>query len=354
MSGEQELPQPVLVARRSSLVARFGRRGFLAGAGLAACALLVGDRLIRGGVRGLPVPVDQPLLARYLAALRDLPAPAWSLLVATASVIEPAGNTYRALAGRLQVTRLRGAVHRWSYRAESRRMQEILRAIARTYAAVLSSDRAAHYSAVLDAEWRRLEGGSQVDYSGLGHLATLVNRESGLMARVELEHLQLLRRHAVDPVANPLDVAALLAERAERRQLTGAYRDNAARLLGGSSARSLTLARGSATLLADLGRASGSPRGYHLALGHLPDLDDDTLMARAIYFTADEFLAFEPPAPPGRWADLLPNEQRAYAPTNALSPRLRPAELLAPKRASRVLWPDLQDCRDLVAELGKL
>jgi hypothetical protein len=51
---------------------------------------------------------------------------------------------------------------------------------------------------------------------------------------------------------------------------------------------------------------------------------------------------------------LLPTEQRAYAPTNALSPRLRPAELLAPERASRVLWPDLQDCRDLVAELGKL
>src|SRR3712207_3154494 len=217
MSGQQELPQPVLVARRSSLVARFGRRGFLAGAGLTACALLVGDRLVRGSAHGLPVPVDQPLLARYLAALRGLPMPVWSLLVATASVIEPAGNTYRAMAGRLQVTTLRGAAHRWSYRAESRRMQEILRAIARTYAAVLPSDRATHYSAVLDAEWRRLEGGGQVDYSGLGHLATLVNRESGLMARVELEHLQLLRRHAVDPVANPRDVAALLAERAERR-----------------------------------------------------------------------------------------------------------------------------------------
>ena len=351
MSNEYRVRQAPLSTHRSALVTR---RGFLVGAGLAACAILVGDRWVGGGARRLPVPVDQPLLARYLAALRDLPTPVWSLLVATASVIEPAGNTYRTLAGRLQVTRLRGAVHRWSYRAESRRMQGILKAITRTYAGVLPPDRAAHYSAVLDAEWRRLEAGGQVDYPGLGHLATLVNRESGLMARVELEHLQLLRRHAVDPIANPRDVAALLAERAERRQLAGAFREAAARLLGGTTVGALTLARGPATLLADLGRASGPPRGYHLALGHLPDLDDDTLMARAIFYTAGEFLAFEPPAPPGRWADLLPSEQRAYAPTNALSPRLRPGELLAPERASRVLWPDLQDCRDLVAELGKL
>src|SRR5215218_11103901 len=117
MSGEQDAPQSVLVAQHSSLAARFGRRGFLAGAGLAACALLVGDRLVRGGARGLPVPVDEPQLARYLAALRDLPMPVWSLLVATASVIEPASNTYRTLAGRLPVTTLRGAVHRWSYQA---------------------------------------------------------------------------------------------------------------------------------------------------------------------------------------------------------------------------------------------
>jgi hypothetical protein len=344
-------------ARQGLLITRFGRRGFLAGAGLAACALVAGERWVTAGARGLPVPIDQPLLARYLAGVRDLPTPVWSLLVATAGVIEPAGNTYRALAGRLQVATLRGAVNRWSYRAESRQMQGSLKAIGRTYAAVLPPDRAMHYSAALDAEWRRLEAGGQVDYPGLAHLATLVNRESGLMARVELEHLQLLRHHAVDPVGYPRDVAALLAERAERRQLAAAFRERAARLLAGAGdalSRPLALARGPATLLADLGRAAGPPRNYYLALGQLPDLHDDTLMARAIYYTAGEFLAFEPPAPPGRWADLLPADQRAYAPTNALSPRLRPAELLAPERASRVLWPDLRDCRDLVAELGTL
>ena len=354
-SDENRVRQVPLSTQRSSLSTRLGRRGFLAGAGLAAVALVAGERWATAGGRGLPVPVDQPLLARYLGALRDLPTPVWSLLVATASVIEPVGNTYRALAGQLQVTTLRGAVHRWSYRAESRRMQGILRAIVRTYAGILPPDRAAYYAASLDAEWRRLEAGGQVDYPGLAHLATLVNRERGLMARVELEHLQLLRHHAVDPIAYPRDVAALLAERAERRQLAGTFREEVARLLGGGTpARPLTLTRGPAMLLADLGRAAGPPRGYYLALGQLPDLDDDTLMARAIYYTAGEFLAFEPPAPPGRWADLLPTEQRAYAPTNALSPRLRPAELLAPERASRVLWPELQDCRDLVTELGKL
>src|SRR5215208_5114869 len=100
MGNEYRPRQVPLNAQRSALSTRLGRRGFLAGAGLAGIALVAGERWATAGGRGLPVPVDQSLLARYLGALRDLPTPVWSLLVATASVIEPVGNTYRALAGR--------------------------------------------------------------------------------------------------------------------------------------------------------------------------------------------------------------------------------------------------------------
>jgi hypothetical protein len=93
---------------------------------------------------------------------------------------------------------------------------------------------------------------------------------------------------------------------------------------------------------------------YQLIRAKLPDLSADTLAAYPVYFTAGDFLAREPPAPPTAWADSLPADQRAYVPTNTLSPRLSVAEIRTPTRAPRILWADISDCRAIVAELAAL
>ena len=99
---------------------------------------------------------------------------------------------------------------------------------------------------------------------------------------------------------------------------------------------------------------SAQAKTYQLIRGRLRDLEAATLAAEAVYFTAGEYLALEPAAPPDRWADLLPAEQRAYATANTLSPRLSPAAILDPGHASRVLWATVPECRTLVAELQAL
>jgi hypothetical protein len=238
-------------------------------------------------------------------------------------------------------------------------MDAVLASVRQVYAAILPPARAAYYGAALDAERGRLLATGRVDYRGLSQVVTLVNREQGLMARPELADLELVRLHELDPVAQPRDVPALLGERRERRDLAAVFRSAAARLLSaakgpGAASREVATPAGPLTLLADLGRPAGPPRTFQLIRASLNDLADETIAAHDVYYTAGEFLAFEPAAPPGRWADSLPPEQRAYAPTNALSPRLGRAAILAPEHASRVLWPSLRDSRVVVDDLRGL
>ncbi len=334
---------------------RLTRRAF---AGLllvsGATAALGGDRWRGAGARVPPAPIAHADLARYLRALADLPPAPWAHLALTASVMEPDPGAIRALAGWLPAGNLRGRINGWTYRAEAGRMRSTLEAVARAYATLLPPDRALFYGRLIADERRRLAAGGQIDYRGLAHLVTGVNRERGLMARVELDHLELVRQHRLDPIASPRDVAALLAERAELRELAARFRAETIRLLAGAPQAAFATPAGPLTLLADLGTPATPPRGYQLIRDHLPNLRDDTIRARQVYFTAGDFLAVEPPAPPGRWADGLPEEQRALAPTNALSPRLRREDIIAPEHTSRVLWPPLADCRALVADLRRL
>lgn len=334
---------------------RVGRRAFarlLLGA--AGVAMLAGDRQRSGGARALPVPVDHSDLARYLAGLDDLPTPAWSLLAVTAGVLDPGRTIARDLVTRLPAGVVRGAARGWAFRAEADRMRAILAAAQRVYAATLPPARAALHHDRIERERGRLARSGQVDYLGVAHLVTEVNREWGLMDRLELEQLDLARRHRLDPLAFPRDVAALLAERRERRALATAFRAHARRLLGSAPQRLFDTPAGPLTLLADLGRPATAPRGYQLIRARLPDVEETTIAARAVLYTAGEFLALEPPAPPDSWADSLPPDQRAQAPANALSARLDRAAIVAPGHASRVLWPPLQDCRAVAAELGRL
>ncbi len=333
------------------------RRAF---AGLLLSAIgtvaLAGDLPPRRGAgrRRPPVPVDQPDLARYLDGLGDLPLPVWSLLAVTASVLDPGPNTIRSLTTRLPSAAARSRINGWTFRAEADRMGAILAAAEAVYARLLPPDRAAFHNDLLARERARLAAGAQVDYRSVYYLVTRVNREQGLMARPEIDGLDLVRQHRLDPVSQPRGVGALLAERRERREVAAAFRPEAARLLAGAPIRRFAAPGGPLTLLADLGRPTGAPRGFQVIRANLADLGDETLMAHDVYFTAGEFLAHESAAPPGRWADVLPPEQRAYAPTNALSPRLKRGEIIDPEHASRVLWPPLADCRALVGELRSL
>ena len=138
------------------------------------------------------------------------------------------------------------------------------------------------------------------------------------------------------------------------RDLAAVVRSAAERVLAGAASRVVATPAGPLTLLADLGRPAGPPRTFQFIRARLNDLADETIAAHDVYYTAGEFLAFEPAAPPGRWADSLPPEERAYAPTNALSPRLGRAAILAPEHASRVLWPSLEDSRVVVDDLSRL
>ena len=335
-------------ARRPLLL---GRRAFLGAlAGLCCAGLVAGGRR-DAAPRALPVPVDDADLRAYLLALTDLPAPTWALLVATAAVQDPGATLLDDVAAGLPTGRPRDTAATWAARLASRRMSTVLAAVARVYAAELPPGRAAYYGDQIAAERQRLDAGGQVDYLDVGFLVTQANREAGLMARPELADFPLVRDHHLDPARYPADVPALLAERAERRRLGLAFRARVAELLAGAPTRFFPAAPGPLTLLADLGQPTSPPRGYQLIRDHLPDLDADTLAARPVYYTAGDFLAFEPAAPPGRWADDLPSDQRAYAPTNALSPRLRPAEIVAPEHASRVLWPTLADTQLVVADV---
>lgn len=333
---------------------RLTRRAFNGLLATAAAGALAGDAWRGPVARVPPAPIAHPDLARYLRALADLPPATWAHLALTASVMAPGAGAIRALTGRLPAGNARGRINGWAYRAEAGRMRSTLAAVARTYAALLPPDRARFYGRLIEDERRRLAAGGQIDYRGLAHLVTGVNRERGLMARVELEHLELVRRHRLDPAAFPRDAATLLAERAELRELAAGFRSEAIRLLAGAPQAAFATPACPLTLLADLGAPATPPRGYQLVRDRLPNLRDDTLRARQVYFTAGDFLAVEPPAPPGRWADGLPEDQRALAPTNALSPRLRREDIIAPERTSRVLWPPLADCRALVADLRRL
>ncbi len=234
-------------------------------------------------------------------------------------------------------------------------MRDLLAQVSRIYDRYLPPDRARFYGEQLAAERARLAAGGQVDYSALLHLATLVNREQGLIGRAEIADFQLIQQHRLDPRSQPKDVATLLRERAERRALTVAFRQETARLLGTAPQRTLAGATGPLTLFADLGTASDNhARTYQLIRTRSTDLDDVALAEQAVYFTAGEFLALEPPAPPGRWADQLPAAERAYAATNTLSPRLARGAILDPGHSSRLLWATLPECRALVAELRAL
>lgn len=329
----------------------FGRRAFLGGLAGLCCAALAADGPRAGATRALPVPLDDADLRAYLLALTDLPAPTWALLVATAAVQDPGGTLLDTVAADLPAGRPRDTAATWAARLAARRMSAILGAVARVYAAYLPPTRAAYYGDLIAAERQRLDAGGQVDYLDVAFLVTQANREAGLMARPELTDFPLVRDHHLDPARYPADVPALLAARAERRRLGRAFRARAAQLLAGAPLRYFPAAPGPLTLLADLGRPADPPHGYQLIRDHLPDLDADTLAVRPVYYTAGDFLAFEPAAPPGRWADNLPSDQRAYAPTNALSARLHPAEIVAPEHASRVLWPTLAETQIALADV---
>lgn len=335
--------------------ATVSRRTFarLLAAGLGA--LLSADGVPIGAERPLPIGVNDDDTARYLRALTDLPPPAWTHLAITAAILDPGPNALRPLLARLPGGVARTTAFDWTYRADARRVSGILARIERLYAALLPPDRARAHAILLQAERRRLARGGQVDYSGLLHLVTQINREQGLMARPELDDLLLVRAHHLDPAAQPRDVAALLVERRERRDLAAAFRAEVARLLGGAPVRLIAAAGGPLTLLADLGRpTSAAPATYQLIPAQLPDLGDATIAERPAYFTAGDFLGFEPAAPLDRWANNLPAEQRADAPANALSPRLSRKQILAPAYASRVLWATAQECRVVVATLRAL
>lgn len=333
---------------------RLSRRAFASVLLGAACGLVLTGDVPSAAARTLPVAIDNPDLARYLQALGDLPTPAWSLLAVTASVMDPGTNVVRNLSGRLPSGTMRGTINGWAFRAEGNRMRAILASAQWVYAAVLPPARATYYNDQLERERYKLAIGGQVDYRGLSFLMTLVNREWGIMDRLELEQLDLVRRHALDPVAYPRDVAALLAERDARRDLAVAFRREAERLLQGAVLRLFDTPAGPITLLADLGRPAGPAPSYQLIRARLVDSGDTTIAAHAVYFTASEFLALEPPAPSDSWADALPPEQRAFAAANTLSPRLDRASIVAPGHASRVQWPSLQDCETLVAQLRRL
>lgn len=333
---------------------RLGRRAFgraIVAAGIGA--LLTADgRLWRG--RPLPIAVDADS-GRYLQGVADLPPPTWALLAVAAAVGDPGGGAGRGFFGRLPPGTVRDATLGWTYRAAAGRMRDLLAQAERVYAAHLPPDRARHYGGLLAAERARLAMGGQVDYAGLAHLVTGVNREQGLMARAEIADLQLVRQHRTDPASQPKDVVTLLRERAERRDLATAFRREVARLLGTAAQRLVATPAGSLTLLGDLGATPGDRAATHqLVRAPLQGLDDAALAAEAVHFTAGEFLALEPATPPDRWADRLPADQRAYAATNTLSPRLGRAALLDPAHASRILWLPVQESRALIAELRAL
>jgi hypothetical protein len=318
-------------------------------------ALLAADRPPGAFARPLPLRIDDGDVVRYLRALGDLDAATWTHLAITAAILDPGTSALRTLIGNLPTGNARTAAYDWTYRAESRRMIAILDRIVELFRGLLAPDRAAYYGGQLRAEQARLEAGGQVDYPGLSFLITAVNREQGLMTRPEIEDVQRIHLHRLDPRAQPLDVPTLLAERRACRDLAAAFRREAARLLGGAPTRFFNTAGGPLTLLADLGRPSGAGvPTYQLIRARLNDLDDTTIAAEAVYFTAGDFLGLEPATPPDRWADQLPPAERALAPTNALSPRLNRANILAPAHASRVLWASLQDCQAVVAALRAL
>jgi hypothetical protein len=303
----------------------------------------------------LPLSIDDRDLLRYLRALGNLDTPTWTHLAITAAILDPGTSALRNLLGRLPTGSARSTAYDWTYRAESRRMIAILDRVAELFSGLLAPDRAAYFGGLLRAEQARLDAGGQVDYPGLYFLITRVNREQGLMTRPEIEDLQRIHLHRLDPRAQPRDVPALLAERRACRDLAAAFRREAARLLGGFPTRFFVTAGGPLTLLADLGGPSGAGvPTYQLIRARLRDLEDTTIAAEAVYFTAGDFLGLEPATPPDRWADQLPSAERAVAPANALSPRLNRASILVPAHASRLLWASLRDCRAIVVELRAL
>lgn len=339
----------------TSAMAHLGRRAFAGGLALAGLGLLLtADGPPSPPGRALPLPVDGET-ARYLGALTDLSADEWTLLAVAAGLGDPGPGAARGAIARLPPGGVRGAALDWSYRAEAGRLGDLLARAQAVYARALPPDRARYFGDLLAAERARLAAGGQADYSAVAHLVTLINREQGLIARPELADFPLLREHARDPAAQPRGAATLLRERGERRAIAAAFRAETRRRLGTDARRTLAAPAGPLTLLADLG-ATGADRAatFQAIRADLPDLDDATLADQAVYFTAGDFLALEPPTPPGRWADRLPADQRAYAATNTLSPRLARAALLDPAHASRVLWPTLPECRALVAELRGL
>jgi hypothetical protein len=305
--------------------------------------------------RPLPLRIDDDDLVRYLRGLGDLDTRTWTHLAITAALLDPGASALRNLLGNLPIGNARSTAYDWTYRAESRRMIAILDRVADLLGGLLAPDRAAYYGGLLRAEQARLDAGGQVDYPGLSFLITRVNREQGLMARPELDDVQRIHLHRLDPQAKPRDVPALLAERRARRDHAAAFRREAARLLADVPVRFFATGGGPLTLLADLGRPYGADiPTYQFIRARLKDLDDTMIAAEAVYFTAGDFLGLEPATPPDRWADQLPPAERALAPTNALSPRLNRAQLLAPAHASRVLWASLRDCQAVVAELRAL
>jgi hypothetical protein len=332
---------------------RFGRRTFTGGLLAAGSLALVGDHAL-AAAWPLPLDIGNPALATYLCGVSDLPPRDWVLLVIAAAVQPQGPNTLRALTTQLAAGQVRDTLDSWSYRLDAGHMRAVLGHIASLLSDILPTDQARRYGALLDAERARLAAGGQVDYAGMRYLVTLLNRETGMVIHPELVDLSLVLQQQTAPGLPPRTVAALLAERREKRDLAARLRHDAARLLARATLRELTSRRGPLTLLAGLGTPAVGPATFQLIQGKLADLREETLAAHTVYFTAGDFLAREPPAPPTAWADSLPPEQRAYVPTNALSPRLSAAEIRNPARAPRILWADILDCRSIVAELTSL
>ncbi|MGN6700231.1 MAG: hypothetical protein ACTHMR_18905 [Thermomicrobiales bacterium] len=332
---------------------RFGRRTFTAGLLAAGSLALVGDRAM-DAVWPLPLDVGDPALVAYLQGVRDLPPRDWVLLVIAAAVLPQGANTMRALTARLPASQARDTLDTWSYRLDAGHIRAVLGRIATLLNDVLPADRAQHYGALLASERARLAAGGQVDYAGMRYLVTLISRETGMLIHPELADLPLVLQQHAAPGTPSQSVAALLAERNEKRLLAARFRRDAARLLAGAARRDLTSRSGPLTLLSGLGVPVSSPLTDQLIQARVPDLSADTLATYAVYFTAGDFLAREPTAPPTAWADSLPADQRAYVPTNTLSPRLSVAEIRTPTRAPRILWADVSACRTVVAELAAL
>ena len=332
---------------------RFGRRTFAAGSLAAGCLALVGDRAM-DTVWPLPLDVGDPALVAYLQGVRDLPPRDWVLLVIAAAVLPQGANTMRALSAQLPAGRARDTLDTWSYRLDAGHMRVVLGRIATLLDNVLPAERARYYGALLAVERDRLAAGGQVDYAGMRYLITLINRETGMMIHPELVDLPRVLQQQAAPGTPSQSVAALLAERDEKRLLAARFRRDTARLLAGEARRDLASRSGPLTLLAGLGAPANGPVSYQLIPAKLSNLSADTLAAYPVYFTAGDFLAHEPPAPPTAWADSLPADQRAYVPTNTLSPRLSVAEIRTPTRAPRILWADVSACRTVVAELAAL